>query len=79
MSWELLKYPVKHMTSFESFVYCFFQVELVILPRSIIQDRPPEDQNKQPPPPPPPQQNQDSSEEQKEEEDKEVPFPFPEF
>ncbi|KAK9692308.1 hypothetical protein RND81_09G255200 [Saponaria officinalis] len=46
-------------------------VELVILPRSNIQERPPEDQNQQPPPPPPPQQNQDSSEEQKEEEEKE--------
>ncbi|XP_074321251.1 magnesium-chelatase subunit ChlD, chloroplastic [Silene latifolia] len=46
-------------------------VELVILPRSNIQERPPEDQNQQPPPPPPPQQNQDSSEEQNEEEDKE--------
>ncbi|XP_021772136.1 magnesium-chelatase subunit ChlD, chloroplastic-like [Chenopodium quinoa] len=47
-------------------------VELVILPRSIIQERPPEDQNQQqPPPPPPPQQNQDSSEEQNEEEDQE--------
>ncbi|KAH9605784.1 hypothetical protein KSS87_004662, partial [Heliosperma pusillum] len=49
-------------------------VELVILPRSNIQERPPEDQNQQPPPPPPPQQNQDSSEqneEEKEEEDEE--------
>ncbi|CAO2837349.1 unnamed protein product [Amaranthus hypochondriacus] len=47
-------------------------VELVILPRSIVQERPPEDQNQQPPPPPPPpQQNQDSAEEQNEEEDQE--------
>ncbi|KAL9248345.1 hypothetical protein vseg_021677 [Gypsophila vaccaria] len=46
-------------------------VELVILPRSNIQERPPEDQNQQPPPPPPPQQNQDSSEDQKEEEEQE--------
>ncbi|XP_058199226.1 magnesium-chelatase subunit ChlD, chloroplastic isoform X2 [Rhododendron vialii] len=42
-------------------------VELVILPRSIINENPPEQQN-QPPPPPPPQ-NQDSAEEQNEEED----------
>lgn len=42
-------------------------VELVILPRSNIQERPPEDQNQQPPPPPPPPQNQDSSEEQNDE------------
>lgn len=45
-------------------------VELVILPRSIINESPPEPQNQQPPPPPPPQ-NQDSGEEQNEEEDKE--------
>ncbi|KAI8526128.1 hypothetical protein RHMOL_Rhmol13G0284700 [Rhododendron molle] len=43
-------------------------VELVILPRSIINENPPEQQN-QPPPPPPPPQNQDSTEEQNEEED----------
>lgn len=65
---------------FKDSLYCFFQVELVILPRSIVQEKPPEDQNQQPPPPPPPQQNQDSSEEQKEEEDheeeEEVPFPL---
>lgn len=49
------------------------QVELVILPRSIISENPPEQQNQQPPPPPPPQ-NQDSTEDQdeKEEEDEEV-------
>ncbi|GER41069.1 magnesium-chelatase subunit ChlD [Striga asiatica] len=46
------------------------QVELVILPRSIISERPPDQQNQQPPPPPPPQ-NQDSSEEQNDEEDQE--------
>lgn len=46
-------------------------VELVILPRSIVQERPPDQPNQQPPPPPPPQQNQDSSEEQNEEEDQE--------
>ncbi|KAH7560681.1 hypothetical protein JRO89_XS10G0070200 [Xanthoceras sorbifolium] len=46
-------------------------VELVILPRSIINETPPEQQNQQPPPPPPPQ-NQDSGEEQNEEEDQEV-------
>ncbi|XP_028088341.1 magnesium-chelatase subunit ChlD, chloroplastic isoform X1 [Camellia sinensis] len=45
-------------------------VELVILPRSIINENPPEQQNQQPPPPPPPQQNQDSAE-QNEEEDQE--------
>ncbi|KAA8549835.1 hypothetical protein F0562_001519 [Nyssa sinensis] len=45
-------------------------VELVILPRSIINESPPE-QNQQPPPPPPPPQNQDSAEEQNEEEDQE--------
>lgn len=52
---------------------CMIQVELVILPRSIISENPPEQQNQQPPPPPPPQ-NQDSSEDQdeKEEEDEEV-------
>ncbi|KAK4492350.1 hypothetical protein RD792_003154 [Penstemon davidsonii] len=47
-------------------------VELVILPRSMINESPPDQQNQQPPPPPPPPpQNQDSSEEQKEEEDQE--------
>lgn len=46
-------------------------VELVILPRSIVNENPPEQQNQQPPPPPPPPQNQESSEEQKEEEDEE--------
>ncbi|KAI3461147.1 hypothetical protein Pfo_017810 [Paulownia fortunei] len=45
-------------------------VELVILPRSIINESPPEQQN-QPPPPPPPPQNQDSAEEQNDEEDQE--------
>ncbi|EXC04601.1 Magnesium-chelatase subunit chlD [Morus notabilis] len=43
-------------------------VELVILPRSIINENPPDQQNQQSPPPPPPQ-NQDSGEEQNEEED----------
>ncbi|KAL9250038.1 Magnesium-chelatase subunit ChlD, chloroplastic-like protein [Drosera capensis] len=45
-------------------------VELVILPRSIVTERPPEEQNQQPPPPPPPQ-NQDSSEEQEDDEEQE--------
>ncbi|KAB1225557.1 Magnesium-chelatase subunit ChlD, chloroplastic [Morella rubra] len=45
-------------------------VELVILPRSIINENPPEQQNQQPPPPPPPQ-NQESGEEQEEEEEQE--------
>ncbi|KAF5730842.1 hypothetical protein HS088_TW19G00442 [Tripterygium wilfordii] len=44
-------------------------VELVILPRSIINENPPEQQNQQPPPPPPPPQNEDSGEEQNEEEE----------
>ncbi|XP_062015763.1 magnesium-chelatase subunit ChlD, chloroplastic [Rosa rugosa] len=43
-------------------------VELVILPRSIVNENPPEQQN-QPPPPPPPPQNQESGEEQNEEQE----------
>uniref|UniRef100_A0A7N0ZTC4 Mg-protoporphyrin IX chelatase n=1 Tax=Kalanchoe fedtschenkoi TaxID=63787 RepID=A0A7N0ZTC4_KALFE len=43
-------------------------VELVILPRSNINENPPDPQNQQPPPPPPPQQNQDSQEDQEDEE-----------
>ncbi|GMN43771.1 hypothetical protein TIFTF001_012972 [Ficus carica] len=43
-------------------------VELVIFPRSIVSENPPDQQNQQPPPPPPPQ-NQDPGEEQNEEED----------
>lgn len=54
------------------FINNIVQVELVILPRSIVNENPPEQQNQQPPPPPPPPQNQESSEEQKEEEDEEV-------
>ncbi|KAL3680797.1 hypothetical protein R1sor_023753 [Riccia sorocarpa] len=52
-------------------------VELVIIPRSILMDRPPDQQQNQPPPPPPPpppqdQQNEeDQEEEEEEEEDKE--------
>ncbi|KAK9082221.1 hypothetical protein Syun_031313 [Stephania yunnanensis] len=46
-------------------------VELVIIPRSIINDNPQEQQNQPPPPPPPPPQNEDSTEEQNEEEDEE--------
>ncbi|KAI5055688.1 hypothetical protein GOP47_0029209 [Adiantum capillus-veneris] len=46
-------------------------VELVILPRSIPQDRPPEQQQSQPPPPPPPPQSQDQNDEEKEEEEEE--------
>ncbi|PIA48267.1 hypothetical protein AQUCO_01400687v1 [Aquilegia coerulea] len=42
-------------------------VELVILPRSNINENPQEQQNQPPPPPPPPPQNQDSAEDQKEE------------
>ncbi|XP_051141832.1 magnesium-chelatase subunit ChlD, chloroplastic [Andrographis paniculata] len=44
-------------------------VELVILPRSVINDSPQDQQNQQPPPPPPPPQNQDPGEEQDEEEE----------
>lgn len=57
-------------------IYFPLQVELVILPRSIINESPPEQQNQQPPPPPPPPQNQDSGDEQNEEEDEEVLFNF---
>nr|KJB21818.1 hypothetical protein B456_004G015600 [Gossypium raimondii] len=46
-------------------------VELVILPRSIVNENPPDQQNQQPPPPPPPPQNEDSGEEQNEEEEQE--------
>ncbi|XP_064977266.1 magnesium-chelatase subunit ChlD, chloroplastic-like isoform X3 [Musa acuminata AAA Group] len=46
------------------------QVELVILPRSIINENPQEQQN-QPPPPPPPPQNQESEDDQNPEEDQE--------
>ncbi|KAK9224734.1 hypothetical protein WN943_009770 [Citrus x changshan-huyou] len=46
-------------------------VELVILPRSIINETPPEQQNQQPPPPPPPQNQDSGEEEQNEEEDQE--------
>ncbi|GMJ00875.1 PIGMENT DEFECTIVE EMBRYO 166, ALBINA 1 [Hibiscus trionum] len=42
-------------------------VELVILPRSIINENPPDQQNQQPPPPP--SQNEESGEEQNEEEE----------
>ena len=52
------------------FIYYIMQVELVILPRSIVNENPPDQQNQQPPPPPP--QNEDSGEEQNEEEDQEV-------
>lgn len=48
------------------------QVELVILPRSTINENPQEQQNQSPPPPPPPPQNQDSSENENEDEDQEV-------
>ncbi|XWS71211.1 hypothetical protein CRYUN_Cryun03dG0119200 [Craigia yunnanensis] len=48
-------------------------VELVILPRSIINENPSDQQNQQPPPPPPPPppQNEESGEEQNEEDDQE--------
>ncbi|MBA0583033.1 hypothetical protein Gorai_013911, partial [Gossypium raimondii] len=51
--------------------YDFAPVELVILPRSIVNENPPDQQNQQPPPPPPPPQNEDSGEEQNEEEEQE--------
>jgi hypothetical protein len=54
-------------------IYFLLQVELVILPRSIINENPPE-QQQQPPPPPPPPQNQESEEEQNEEEEQEVSY-----
>lgn len=46
-------------------------VELVILPRSIINDNPPDQQNQQPPPPPPPQNQESADEENEDEEDDE--------
>ncbi|KAK9163178.1 hypothetical protein Syun_004080 [Stephania yunnanensis] len=52
------------------------EVELVIIPRSIISDNTQEQQNQPPPPPPPPPQNEDSTEEQNEEEDEEIPEEF---
>ncbi|KAL6499267.1 hypothetical protein OROHE_026144 [Orobanche hederae] len=45
------------------------QVELVILPRSSINETPPRDQQNQQPPPPPPPQIQDAGEDQNEEEE----------
>ncbi|KAK9121849.1 hypothetical protein Syun_019466 [Stephania yunnanensis] len=51
-------------------------VELVIIPRSIINDNPQEQQNQPPPPPPPPPQNEDSTKEQNEEEYEEIPEEF---
>jgi hypothetical protein len=55
----------------------FLQVELVILPRSVLSDNLQDQQQEQqppPPPPPPPPQDQDSSEDkdEEEEEDQEV-------
>ncbi|XP_073114245.1 magnesium-chelatase subunit ChlD, chloroplastic isoform X2 [Elaeis guineensis] len=46
-------------------------VELVILPRSTVNENPQEQKNQPPPPPPPPPQSQDSAEDQNEEEDQE--------
>lgn len=46
-------------------------VELVILPRSVIMDMPPDQGPPPPPPPPPPPQSQDENQEEKEEEEKE--------
>ncbi|KAG0502777.1 hypothetical protein HPP92_002849 [Vanilla planifolia] len=46
-------------------------VELVIIPRSSVNDNPPEQQNRAPPPPPPPQQSQESSKDETEEDKQE--------
>lgn len=46
-------------------------VELVIVPRSVFMDTPPEEQPNQPPPPPPPPQDQGEQDQEEEEEDKE--------
>lgn len=54
-------------------LFLSLQVELVILPRSVITDNPQEQQDQPPPPPPPPPpQNEDSAEDQNEEEEQEV-------
>ena len=60
------------ISDFSFLIIYLVQVELVILPRSIINENPPDQQNQQPPPPPPPPQNEDSGEEQNEEENQEV-------
>lgn len=60
------------ISDFSFLIIYLIQVELVILPRSIINENPPDQQNQQPPPPPPPPQNEDSGEEQNEEENEEV-------
>lgn len=54
--------------------YFSLQVELVILPRSIVSENPQDQQNQPPPPPPPPPQSQDSPEDENQEEDEEVAF-----
>jgi magnesium chelatase subunit D len=45
-------------------------VELVIIPRSIYMDSPPDQQTPPPPPPPPPQNQEKDKEEEEQEEDK---------
>lgn len=62
---------IKNLSDKLFIIHFLIQVELVILPRSIITESPPDQQN-QPPPPPPPPQNQESGEEQNEEEEQEV-------
>lgn len=52
--------------------FCAMQVELVILPRSMVAENPKEQQNQPPPPPPPPPQSQDDSAEDQNEENEEV-------
>jgi hypothetical protein len=47
------------------------QVELVIIPRSIYMDSPPDQQTPPPPPPPPPQNQEKDKDEEEQEEDKE--------
>lgn len=54
-------------------------VQLVILPRALLLERPPEDENQPPPPPPPPSAEQDpeDQEEQDQEDDQEEPEDTP--
>ena len=67
-----MKAENQKLTNKFALICYLIQVELVILPRSIINENPPDQQNQQPPPPPPPPQNEESGEEQNEEEDQEV-------
>ncbi|KAJ9540614.1 hypothetical protein OSB04_027120 [Centaurea solstitialis] len=77
--WLLWKAVKRSMWMTEEICKCLISsqgiVELVILPRSMLNETPPEQQQQQPPPPPPPPQSQESDsqneEEEKEDEDKE--------